>query len=222
MTISLNSFDWIKIVLDDPELSFRAKALALYFGSFMNTHKDWCHPGYRRICHDMNCTPKTVSKYVAELVEKEYLTLGKVPHIGKGGQQELNKYMVNVPTKVLSEGNHLLKKVLSDRTKGTSLQDEKVLPHGKHNNNINNNKNNKRGFTPPALQEVEQYCQERKNSVDPNAFINFYESKGWVVGKTKMKDWKAAVRTWETREKKDPAKQDVKISHPSHREWGGR
>jgi len=82
-------------------------------------------------------------------------------------------------------------------------------------------KGTSRRFTPPSLKEVEQYCQERSNSVDPKAFINFYESKGWVVGKTKMKSWKAAVRTWETRESKDPAKQDVKISHPSHKVWSG-
>lgn len=54
-------------------------------------------------------------------------------------------------------------------------------------------------FTPPTLEEVKAYCDERKNSVDPDTFINFYESKGWFVGKNKMKDWKAAVRTWENK-----------------------
>ena len=61
--------------------------------------------------------------------------------------------------------------------------------------------NNKR-FTPPTLDEVRDYCNERKNNIDPESFINFYESKGWFVGKNKMKDWKAAVRTWEKNEKK--------------------
>ena len=58
------------------------------------------------------------------------------------------------------------------------------------------NINNKR-FAPPTLEEVKEYCSERNNNVDPETFINFYESKGWYVGKTKMKDWKACVRTWE-------------------------
>ena len=57
--------------------------------------------------------------------------------------------------------------------------------------------NKRKRFTPPTLEEVKSYCQERKNSVDPERFINFYESKGWVVGKSPMKDWKAAVRNWE-------------------------
>jgi hypothetical protein len=52
-------------------------------------------------------------------------------------------------------------------------------------------------FVPPTLEEVKAYCQERNNNVDAETFIDFYESKGWMVGKNKMKDWKAAVRTWE-------------------------
>lgn len=50
---------------------------------------------------------------------------------------------------------------------------------------------------PPTLEEVTAYCKERHNNVDPQTFIDFYESKGWMVGKNKMKDWKACVRTWE-------------------------
>lgn len=52
-------------------------------------------------------------------------------------------------------------------------------------------------FQKPSLEEVKQYCIERKNNVNPEAFINHYESKGWMVGKSPMKDWKAAVGTWE-------------------------
>lgn len=53
-------------------------------------------------------------------------------------------------------------------------------------------------FVPPTIEQVTEYCKERNNSVDCERFINFYESKGWLVGKNKMKDWKAALRTWET------------------------
>ena len=52
-------------------------------------------------------------------------------------------------------------------------------------------------FIHPTLAEVTAYCKERHNNVDPQTFIDFYESKGWMVGKNKMKDWKACVRTWE-------------------------
>lgn len=52
-------------------------------------------------------------------------------------------------------------------------------------------------FAPPTLEEVKEYCRERGNGVDAQRFLDFYEMKGWMVGKNKMKDWKAAVRTWE-------------------------
>lgn len=52
-------------------------------------------------------------------------------------------------------------------------------------------------FVRPSVDEVRAYCEERGNGIDPQDFVDFYESKGWVVGKSPMKDWKAAVRTWE-------------------------
>ena len=52
-------------------------------------------------------------------------------------------------------------------------------------------------FVPPTLDEVCAYCQERKNNVDPQLWWDFYQSKGWYVGDHTMKDWRAAVRTWE-------------------------
>lgn len=55
-------------------------------------------------------------------------------------------------------------------------------------------------FVPPSIEEVKEYCKQRNNNVNAEQFIDFYESKGWMVGKNKMKDWKAAVRTWEKRE----------------------
>lgn len=73
------------------------------------------------------------------------------------------------------------------------------------NVNVNDNEvigKKRKRFIPPTLEEVKKYCIERNNSVDPQRFIDFYSSKGWMVGKNKMKDWKASVRTWE-RERKD-------------------
>lgn len=61
----------------------------------------------------------------------------------------------------------------------------------------------KQAFSPPSLTEVKSYCSERENNVDPQGFIDFYEAKGWMIGKNKMKDWKAAVRTWERKERED-------------------
>ena len=78
------------------------------------------------------------------------------------------------------------------------------------NNNYNNKENinniniinTKERFKKPTLEEVNAYCLERQNGIDASSFIDFYESKGWVVGKSPMKDWKAAVRNWEKRSTK--------------------
>ena len=73
----------------------------------------------------------------------------------------------------------------------------------KNKNNKNNKKENifsKREYTKektPTVEEVRAYCLERKNNVDAEHFVNYYTANGWLVGKNKMKDWKAAVRTWE-------------------------
>ena len=64
--------------------------------------------------------------------------------------------------------------------------------------------NKKAFFKKPKLDEVKDYCILRKNNIDAEAFMDFYESKDWKIGKNKMKDWKAAVRTWERRETKKP------------------
>lgn len=53
-------------------------------------------------------------------------------------------------------------------------------------------------FIKPTIDEIKEYCTSRSNRVDAIKFFNFYESKGWMVGKNKMKDWQAAVRNWET------------------------
>ena len=59
-----------------------------------------------------------------------------------------------------------------------------------------NNSKTKR-FKKPSVEDIETYCNERNNNINPNAFYDYYESKDWMIGKNRMKDWKAAIRTWE-------------------------
>jgi hypothetical protein len=65
------------------------------------------------------------------------------------------------------------------------------------NNNIYINKEKNKNFIIPSLEEIKNYCIERKNNINAEHFFDYYSSKGWMIGKNKMKDWKAAVRTWE-------------------------
>ncbi len=79
---------------------------------------------------------------------------------------------------------------------------ERKVKESKENNNI-----------PPKIEDVIAYCKERNNGVDPQKWFNFYSAKGWFIGKNRMKDWKAAVRTWEQQKSNmpGPTKKPVKL-----------
>ena len=65
-------------------------------------------------------------------------------------------------------------------------------------------------FTPPTVEEVRAYCTEKGYTVDPQRFVDYYTSVGWRVGKNPMKDWKAAVRTWNGKEQSHNGKAEPK------------
>lgn len=101
--------------------------------------------------------------------------------------------------------NRKSKKTYDEDMKNISKTYEKHMENENENENINENiKIN--SFKKPTLEEVETYCKERNNNVNAQKFIDFYESKGWMIGKSKMRDWKACVRTWE---KDTPKKEEV-------------
>ena len=144
--------------------------------------------------------PKTVSGWIGQLKTKGYITvqleykegtkqvLKRYIRINKGGMDEI---MDTLPIK---------KCIPSPQNDGDPphkiMEDNKTI-----NNTFNNTTNKGTRFTPPSVDEVSDYCNQRNNLVDAETFIDFYQAKGWMVGKNKMKDWKACVRTWETNRK---------------------
>ncbi len=66
-------------------------------------------------------------------------------------------------------------------------------------------------FTPPTLEEVREYCAEKGYHVCPDRFVSFYESNGWMVGRNKMKDWRAAVRGWNSRDRQETPVQPTDV-----------
>lgn len=114
-----------------------------------------------------------------------------------------------------------------NQTESKNNQDETKENQTKaYNINIKKSKDNDKvkdkSFTPPSVEEVKQYCQERSNGVDPQRFVDFYSSKGWMVGKNKMKDWRAAVRTWEKGDSGRQAPQKTVIAQQySQRDYSG-
>jgi len=106
-------------------------------------------------------------------------------------------------------------KLLSYFNTSFKESDKQVFKKGK---TINKNKEiiiTNKYFKKPSVNDVELYCIERCNKIDAIAFVNFYESKGWMIGKSPMKDWRASVRTWEMRHKNKPktmSKLDAQIN----------
>lgn len=85
----------------------------------------------------------------------------------------------------------------SSGSASSDFEPNKEIKESNTNEPINKEREKRQRFAPPTIEEVASYCKERNNSVDPQRFVNYYESNGWMVGRNKMKDWKAAVRTWE-------------------------
>lgn len=128
-------------------------------------------------------TKTTISKWVSELVKEGFIELS---FTYKEGSKEIdNRYIRIIKGGVVKKDNTPLVKKLKDNT--TIV-------------NINTTYSNKK----PSVQEIKDYCLERNNGIDAEQFFDFYESKNWFVGKNKMKNWQAAVRTWEKRKQQNP------------------
>lgn len=96
---------------------------------------------------------------------------------------------------------------LLDKCPDNVRQELRVKSIELRDNSLEIEKEDKRKrFTPPTVEQVKLYCIERGNTVDAENFFDFYEAKGWKVGNQPMKDWRAAVRTWEKREERSPQK----------------
>jgi hypothetical protein len=171
----------------------------------------------------------SVSKWVGNLRDCGYIDVQM--QYKEGTKQISNRYIRLATPLKENLGTTLTKKSLipSPRKVKDPLKEK-----FKDNTTVNNTFNNTVGetsspelpkkkvirFKEPTLEEVSDYCRkERKNTIDAQNFIDFYTSKGWKVGNTKMKDWQASVRTWENNDKKRNAqnanKQNAKSEYAS-------
>lgn len=137
----------------------------------------------------------TISDWVSLLVKHNFLAR---EIIRKEGSQEIDKRVLRlVEALPLCDKNHIPYAVNSDDPIRQKQQENNTDEYVLFTEVNNREKQKKKKFVIPSIKEIDAYCKERGNSVSAEAFHNFYSSKGWYVGKNKMKDWKAAVRTWE-------------------------
>lgn len=179
---------------------------AMIYGFSQDGESEFC--GSRAyIANTLNISKPTVDKALKALCGKGLI----IKHQMIINDVQINRYKVSLQeVKKLYRGSQ---KTLPPTQETLQGGGKETLPYNTNINNSNNNNKNNR-FTPPTLDEVQEYCRERNNDVDAQRFIDFYASKGWMVGKNKMKDWKACVRTWERNNsnfKSKPQKKDDKL-----------
>nr|DAV56262.1 MAG TPA: helix-turn-helix domain protein [Caudoviricetes sp.] len=150
---------------------------------------------------------KTVSNNLAKLCDRGYLE--KRTRVENG--VTFNDY------RVAKKLTGVEKKVPRGVEKSSTPPVEKSSPHNLEEDITRRNTRERKRFAPPTLAEVSDYCKERGNSIDPQRFIDYYESNGWKVGRNPMKDWKAAVRNWERGDGRRAEKQAYKPSDET--EW---
>ena len=175
------------------ELTPNAKLLYAEITALCNMNGK-CTASTQYFCRLYEVSRVSIQKWLKTLEDNNYI---KRVNIYKQGSKEIETRvitLVNTPTQEKFTDN------ININITNTNLTDS----------------NKKVRFKKPTVKEVKNYCILRNNNIDAESFIDFYESKNWQIGKNKMKDWKACVRTWERREAK---KQTMSKIHSQLNEW---
>ena len=167
----------------DKNLSANAKLL---YGEItcLTNENGFCFATNRYFADLYDKSKVTISKWISELVSSGYLSSS---YTYKEGSKEIDKRYISILKGGIKEN---LKGGIKENFKdnntsinNTSIIKEKIIK--------------KKNFIVPKVIEIKDYCLLRDNGINAEQFYDFYQSKGWMVGKTKMKDWKAAIRNWE-------------------------
>jgi transposase len=199
----------------DKRLNANAKLLYGEITALCN-EKGYCWASNRYFAELYEVSVQSISKWIKNLSECGYINmqLEYVP----GTKQVKHRYIQMADTPTIEKFNTSPLKVeegtLEKFQPSPTKVDDPPIEKFKDNNTLNttsNNTKNKGRFTPPTLTEVVDQCNRTGANIDPQGFLDFYESKGWMIGKNKMKCWKSAIRTWTRKERE---KQKEKQSRP--------
>lgn len=172
--------------------------------SSLCAEKGYCYASNEYFSKIFNLPEPTISRKIKFLEQKKYINI----EYEKRGCEIKNRYIRL--TKMLIDDYQKYEPTINKNVKENNISinnisinnkkekdNNKLLSKKKKNENEEKTQTNI--FKKPTLEEVKKYCEERNNNINAEYFIDFYDSKDWMVGKNKMKDWKACVRTWEAR-----------------------
>lgn len=199
----------------DKRLNANAKLLYGEITALCN-EKGYCWASNRYFAELYEVSVQSISKWIKNLSECGYINMQL--EYAPGTKQVRHRYIQMADTPTIEKFNTSPPKVeggtIEKFQPSPTKVDDPTLEKFKDNNTLNttsNNTMNKGRFTPPTLTEVIDQCNQTGANIDPQGFIDFYESKGWMIGRNKMKCWKSAIRTWTRKERE---KQKEKQARP--------
>jgi len=186
----------------DKNLTANAKLLYAEITALLNINGE-CFATNKYFANLYGKSTVTISKWISELVANGYIS---THYIYKGGTKEIEKRYIRK-----------LKGGIKENFKGgikENFKDNISLSKDKHINNKG------ASFKKPTVNDIKEYCLERNNGIDSETFFDFYESKNWLIGKNKMKNWKACIRTWEKRQHKTNNNNTTSHRHTKGGDYG--
>lgn len=199
------TFHWMikRLKLRGTEL----KVFAIIYGYSQNGD-NWYYGSIKDLQEQCDASRQSVISALQSLVAKQFL----IKLDNSENNIKTNYYKVNFEvvkkldygSKNLTEGSQ---KIRLGGSKNLTTDSLKIRPNNKDNNKYDNKLNNKecraQRFVPPTLADIQDYIAEKNLSVSADRFYSYYESNGWRVGKNSMKSWKAALHSWNARDRQE-------------------
>lgn len=194
------------------ELKLSGNELLVYavIYSFSQDKNNWCYAGLEYIAEWLGSSIRTVQRTIDSLIEKKLV----VRRVSTDSTGRFNEYKA-FKKPIEGDDNLSLSTVGGSRQIDGGVMTKTEGGHDKSGNytildNKDNKDNKERGanaprssknsrFVKPTVDEIAAYCREKNYCINAQSFFDFYESKGWKVGNSPMKDWHAAIRTWVNR-----------------------
>lgn len=186
----------------DTDLTPNAKLLYGEITALCN-EKGYCWATNEYFADLYKVSERTITEWIKLLQNKGYITTSlETKRYNDGTIKKIRFIHIEVllqnHVEVLPQ-NHIEENFAYNNTKYNNTKE----------NNISKDILSKKVFKKPTIEEIKQYCNERNNGIDAEYFYDFYETKNWYVGKNKVVDWKACVRTWEKNNKNKKSHEEV-------------
>lgn len=189
---------WFPIeIWEAQDLSWNEKILLMEIDSFTSKGKD-CFISDEYVADLLGINMRNANKNMASLIKKGYIERTRFD-----GRRRFVRSLLECGAD------------MSLKTEQTCQERQHTyidIPNKSISNDIDDSNKRKAKFVKPTIEEIRCFCEERNNGIDADEFFNFYESKGWVIGKSPMKDWKACIRTWERNKFKSQRPTGRKVS----------